>query len=634
MKNNFRKQIQEITDHIRVIGEEIYLLPKPDQLPPNSSNKDIEMELARFGISIDKSDLKSLLSLYIYLNFYVLPFKKAQECKETALLAPDNGTVSGITYEEATGIRIDYWVDSYWKYAKPESDHQYPTKQALRKGSQGQWVGNGEYVESNLIIFDDDPILNIHQQTHEFAVGSRVGNYNWIYGKNLPYYDDNKGSVRFYFHLVPFRYSAALLAREIQQGFDLYEVPFTFKFLAFEEDYLCRSDTAVLYVSKKYLYVVIHLLANIYSLFRGATFKHSQPVLESETPQFTYQLGYGISFGENPENNDSFGFNRCKILADALFRSKAETSEGRLNDVLEFLEDEKGFHVDEFYKNPDSRTDYNFFFKLFHNIVIENLRTGRRKDDKQFRDDALKWNGYRRIKIRLSDEAEWFGQPGVYRRKYLVAAVRIAIRLCREAVWYPVSVDGTDQTDVSIWKCNWLSFQPFESNSEERGYQYQMLSNFGGAEVGTESVQIFLAKIYVNYYESLLFKNTAKWADVSFGEADPDTNKLLWGDENIRLAWAYLQLPENAEERKRFIDDLKKKRELTREQLDFIYANELTKEQVERLADFIIERFIDLGRPLGNGYYTEDPKTRELFSANKRYGLAGLGEFFLKVYEL
>lgn len=630
MKNNFNHQIEEIVNAIHVVARrDIFLLKSSTT---RRGNKEIQENLREFGLDIDILDVRLLLAYHIYYNYYTWPPDQLANCKR---LDASQIPVDDLTYEDATGLRTDYWIDAFWKYAKPENDHEFPTKQVLRKGSQGQWVGNGRYVETSVITSDDDPTLAIHQPTHTFAFGSRTGNYNWIYGQSLPD-DDNKGSVRFYFHLSPFWDSAALLVREIQKGFDLYEIPFTFKFLTFAEDYQCRSDTAVLYVARKHLLVTMHLVANIYYLFNhvsGKDLKNNNPevasVLLPETPQFAYHLGSGVAFAENPENNDSFGMNRCKLLADALMNSDATDSGDRFRNVKKIIET-KGFQIDEFYKNPYSPTNYEFFFSIFQSIVIENLKQNRHLLNKRST-RSLSLNGYQRLKIRLSDEVEWFGLAGVYRRKYLIAAVRIAIRLCKEALWYP-AFNKPDH----CWKCNWLSYQPFKAEKLlKTGYQYNMLPRNGGKRLGSESVANFLHTIYARYYESDVILTTVKHVDISHSELPiQKLGELKWEDDDIRLAWAYLNLPESGEERKAYLDVLMKSQELTQEQLDFINASKLTKEQVERLADFIIERFIDAGRPLGNGYATNDPKTRELFCADDSFGLAGLGRFFLKVYEL
>lgn len=87
------------------------------------------------------------------------------------------------------------------------------------------------------------------------------------------------------------------------------KIPFKFKIISDPYQYP-RADAAVLYNSKKYLNMSKESLKNIYQKIVDG--------LNSPTPVFAKRLAPGISLAEDPGNDESFGQNRCRIMAEAL----------------------------------------------------------------------------------------------------------------------------------------------------------------------------------------------------------------------------------------------------------------------------------------------------------------------------
>jgi hypothetical protein len=110
-------------------------------------------------------------------------------------------------------------------------------------------------------------------------------------------------------------------------------IPFTFKALYNPDDY-GRYDSAVLYFLKSNYLTVLPTLQAVYTEERA----HFQ----IEVPLFTKQLAPGLGLAEEPDQKfstqESFGTNRCQIIANGLLEawlSGDESPEGRINKILQ-----------------------------------------------------------------------------------------------------------------------------------------------------------------------------------------------------------------------------------------------------------------------------------------------------------
>src|SRR5262249_40765873 len=84
---------------------------------------------------------------------------------------------------------------------------------------------------------------------------------------------------------------------------------------------------AVLYVAKRHYRVAALLLADVYRAIG--------PSLKAATPLFTKTLADGLGLAEDPKTGESFGMNRCRLLAEAVCNAHArglDTAEARLSE--------------------------------------------------------------------------------------------------------------------------------------------------------------------------------------------------------------------------------------------------------------------------------------------------------------
>jgi hypothetical protein len=161
--------------------------------------------------------------------------------------------------------------------------------------------------------------------------------------------DGEEPVVRHYWHLSSSG-GAALVAAGTRLLNDA-GLPFRLKVLI-DPGLYTRCDAGVLYTPKRLSSEVAGLLPSL----RAAVAEH----LRAGTPALTKPLGEGLGLAEDPPGGDSFGMDRCGLLAEAMVRGAElglQTMEERLA-LVERTFDERGVDLDRPYLNADSADEY------------------------------------------------------------------------------------------------------------------------------------------------------------------------------------------------------------------------------------------------------------------------------------
>jgi HopA1 effector protein family len=120
--------------------------------------------------------------------------------------------------------------------------------------------------------------------------------------------------VRIYFSLTPD--GAVAVMNSLTQMLNEAKIIFSFKVLYNPHDYE-RSDAGVLYFDKRDYAAISDILAVIHTQHKSYFLSH--------IPLFTKQLALGLGLAEEPDlkfaERESFGMNRCQIVADGLLRA-------------------------------------------------------------------------------------------------------------------------------------------------------------------------------------------------------------------------------------------------------------------------------------------------------------------------
>lgn len=138
--------------------------------------------------------------------------------------------------------------------------------------------------------------------------------------------DTHPQTVRVYFNLTP--EGAVAVMRSLTQQLNEIKIPFTFKVLYNPSDY-GRYDSGVLYFEKSNYEKVRQVLRSVYAQERSH--------FRTQVPLFTKLLAPGLALAEEPDckfaTQESFGMNRCQIVANGLLEARAtgdESPESRM----------------------------------------------------------------------------------------------------------------------------------------------------------------------------------------------------------------------------------------------------------------------------------------------------------------
>jgi HopA1 effector protein family len=120
--------------------------------------------------------------------------------------------------------------------------------------------------------------------------------------------------VRIYFNVTP--EGSVAVMKSLTQGLNEINIPFSFKVLYNPKDYN-RFDSGVLYFDGRHYEVVARVLEGVYAECRS--------YFVPKIPLFTKQIALGLGVAEEPDqkfaDRESFGMNRCQIVANGLLES-------------------------------------------------------------------------------------------------------------------------------------------------------------------------------------------------------------------------------------------------------------------------------------------------------------------------
>ncbi len=163
--------------------------------------------------------------------------------------------------------------------------------------------------------------------------------------------DDFQPIVRMYWNLRA--EGAGILVRAATRLMNEAGLFFRLKALNDPSAYV-RCDAVVVYVYRRDYLAASACMAQAYAAVA--------PYLKSGTPAFTKLLARGLGLAEDPGPGESFGENRCRILAEAFihaYEQGARTVDERL-EIVSSCYSAAGVSLTQPYLNPDSCDDYEF----------------------------------------------------------------------------------------------------------------------------------------------------------------------------------------------------------------------------------------------------------------------------------
>jgi len=146
---------------------------------------------------------------------------------------------------------------------------------------------------------------------------------------------------------------AVPLMRAVTRGLNRFQVPFRIKCLT-NTAFYTRNDAAVLYVEKRFYRVTARVLAGVHR----EVARHLRP----DAPLFTKPLAAGLALAEEPYTGESFGMQRCRMLAEGILSAHARGARddgSRLEEVGRHFA-AYGLKLEAPYLNPRSIDQYEF----------------------------------------------------------------------------------------------------------------------------------------------------------------------------------------------------------------------------------------------------------------------------------
>jgi hypothetical protein len=194
----------------------------------------------------------------------------------------------------------------------------------LSKGDRQRSAVPGEFINNGPPGIAPQPGAIVNVQVVRDSTLAQPGFY-FVYGETLGDVWDDQTLVRFYFHAP----SSAVpeLIEALTLALNRYQVPFRMKALN-EPAMYGRTDAVVLYVARRYHDITVRIVRQMPGNVAGQ--------LLASTPLFTRPLQPGIGVAEDPNNGESFGMHRCRLMAEGIvdaWQKNDQSAEGRLRAI-------------------------------------------------------------------------------------------------------------------------------------------------------------------------------------------------------------------------------------------------------------------------------------------------------------
>ncbi len=219
----------------------------------------------------------------------------------------------------AANASRDHWDDG-WQVKQSLPNGQI----AAVKGARTRMVWPGEFHAPGAPGAPVQPGAEVSLFAARESLLLQPGFY-FAFGETLSDQQEELGVVRFYWNIRAD--GAPRLVGAMTAALNRFTIPFHFKCLRLQALF-DRSDAAVLYLARRYTRIVAMLLPEIYAAVRND--------LEAAVPLFSKQLADGLGFAEDPQTGESFGMNRCRLLAEAVCRAEERgegSAEARLSEI-------------------------------------------------------------------------------------------------------------------------------------------------------------------------------------------------------------------------------------------------------------------------------------------------------------
>lgn len=236
----------------------------------------------------------------LYQECYCRRFSPVPHESSLTAMLPDPDFIARLSQANAGASR---W-DAGWQVRRVESTGQV-------------WAEKGGVVR----ILQPGEYMNFEGQGTQLKKGDQISYYAarestaiqpglyFAFGETVMG-SDHLDVVRFYWNL---EHDGALrLMQLVTRTLNRFQVPFQFKCSIYPQGF-DRRDSAVLYVHKRFHAIVRALIES--------WLQECAPHLRDDVPLFTLPVAKGVGLAEDPGTGESFGMNRCRHVAEAIWNA-------------------------------------------------------------------------------------------------------------------------------------------------------------------------------------------------------------------------------------------------------------------------------------------------------------------------
>jgi HopA1 effector protein family len=293
----------------------------------------------------DGNVLVTQLQALFYEHCYCRPFEGAAT-DHLVLPSPSDDLAPSLT---AANPSRDHW-DAGWQVKQNLPNGQI----VAAKGALTRMAWPGEFHSHGPPGTPVQPGAEISLFAARESLQMQPGFY-FAFGEILADQQEDYGIVRFYWNISA--HGAPRLVGALTAALNRFAIPFRFKCLRMPALF-DRSDSAVLFVARRYYRIVTMLLPEIYAAVRNE--------LEPAVPLFSKRLADGLGFAEDPQTGESFGMNRCRLMAEAVCRAHGhgqESAQARLSEIAAIFA-AAGLSLERPYLRADGADPYDLAERL------------------------------------------------------------------------------------------------------------------------------------------------------------------------------------------------------------------------------------------------------------------------------
>jgi len=290
----------------------------------------------------DVNDLTKPLATYLYQlvhcrqaisREHTLPYQNGFD------IGNRNRTFVELLSQANSGV--GYWEEG-WVVSKLEKNG----KIAVKKNNLSLWVTPHQFalLDGKQARIGDKGKVAMVKEFRELLPGYYMANGN-------TFMKEQSNITRIYWNISSD--GAISLLKSLTTELNKESIPFQFKILKNENHYT-RADAGVLYIEKEAIREATNPLSTIYEDIKS--------FLKPSVPLFARKLASGISLAEDVSRSESFGQNRTRLFADAIYNTQLKNV-SVLEEKIRLVQKHFEIHNVDFnkpyLKNAESKDEYD-----------------------------------------------------------------------------------------------------------------------------------------------------------------------------------------------------------------------------------------------------------------------------------